>query len=68
MYLTEQQKRALERASRVAGRSEADLIREGVDLVTASHAVAEPRLPLFESGQADLAEHVDDALTGFGER
>jgi hypothetical protein len=29
--------------------------------------VAEARLPLFESGQSDLAEHVDDALTGFGE-
>ncbi len=30
--------------------------------------MAEPTLPLFESGQADLAERVDDLLDGFGER
>ena len=68
VYLTERQKRALERAATAVGRSEADLIREGVDVVTARHQAAEPVLPLFESGQPDLAEHVDDALAGFGER
>jgi hypothetical protein len=68
VYLTGQQKRSLERAARVSGRSEAELIREGVELVTARHAVAEPILPLFESGQGDLAEQVDEALQGFGER
>jgi hypothetical protein len=67
VYLTERQKRSLERAARVSGRSEAELIREGVELVTARHGIAEPRLPLFESGQPDLAEHVDEALRGFGE-
>lgn len=68
MYLTEEQKRRLERTARLTGRSEAELIREGVDAVTNRHQVAEPRLPLFESGQPDLAEHVDEALDGFGER
>jgi len=67
VYLTEAQKRALAHAARTAGRSEAELIREGVELVTARHAVAEPRLPLFESGQPDLAADVDGALAGFGE-
>lgn len=67
VYLTDDQKQALERASRVSGRSEAELIREGVELVTERHGTAEARLPLFESGQPDLAEHVDDALAGFGE-
>jgi hypothetical protein len=67
VYLTSAQKRALERAARASGRSEAELIREGVDLATARQA-AEPTLPLFESGQPDLAEHVDEALEGFGER
>ena len=33
-----------------------------------STQVAEPRVPLFESGQPDLAERVDEALDGFGER
>ena len=66
VYLTTAQKRALERAARASGRSEADLIREGIESVTSR--VAEPTIPLFESGQPDLAEHVDDALAGFGER
>lgn len=68
VYLTEAQKRALERAARATGRSEAELIREGVEVVTARVRAAEPSLPLFESGQSDLAERADGALRGFGER
>jgi len=67
VYLTEAQKRALERAAKVAGRSEAELIREGVEIVTRRVQAAEPRLPLFESGQPDLASRVDEELAGFGE-
>jgi hypothetical protein len=66
VYLTSEQKRALERTARATGRSEAELIRDGIERVT--QAVAEPRLPLFESGRPDLAEHADDELAGFGER
>lgn len=68
VYLTAAQKRALERAAQASGRSEADLIREGVDVVTAGQRTAELVLPLFSSDQPDLAEHVDEALDGFGER
>lgn len=68
MYLPEDLKRALRRAARASGRSEAELIREGVGLVTGSHRIAEPKLPLFESGQSDLAERADEALATFGER
>lgn len=68
VYLTEAQKRGLERAARISGRSEAELIREGVDAVTSRHQVAEPTLPLFESGLPDLADRTDEALEGFGER
>ena len=68
VYLTDSQKRALARASRVSGRSEAELIREGIETVTARHAVSEPRLPLIDSGQPDLAERVDELLDGFGDR
>jgi hypothetical protein len=67
VYLTDAQKRSLERAARASGRSEAELIREGVEVVTARHSVAEPTLPLFESGRPDFAEQVDDELVGFGE-
>lgn len=68
VYLTESQKRALTQAARLSGRSEAELIREGIETVTSKHAVAEPTLPLFDSGQPDLAERVDELLSGFGER
>lgn len=68
VYLTTEQKRALGRAARLEGRSEADLIREGIEAVTARHRIAEPTLPLFESGLPDLAERVDEFLDGFGER
>lgn len=68
VYLPDDLKRALRRAARASGRSEAELIREGVGLVTGAHRIAEPRLPLFDSGQPDLAESADDALAGFGDR
>jgi Arc/MetJ-type ribon-helix-helix transcriptional regulator len=68
VYLPDDLKRALRRTARASGRSEAELIREGIGLVTGTHRVAEPRLPLIESGQPDLAQHVDEALDGFGER
>ena len=68
VYLTTEQKLALERAARVEGRSEADLIREGIAVVTNRHRIAEPTIPLFESGLPDLASRADDYLQGFGER
>lgn len=67
VYLTSAQKRALARAARAEGRSEADLIREGIDVVTSRHRVSEPTIPLFDSGLTDLADHADDYLEGFGE-
>lgn len=68
VYLPDDLKEGLRRAARASGRSEAELIREGIGLVTGAHRIAEPRLPLFESGQPELAESVDEALRGFGER
>lgn len=68
VYLTDELKAALQRAARATGRSEADLIREGIGVVTGTHRIAEPRLPLFESGQPDLAARTDELLAGFGER
>lgn len=68
VYLPDDLKRALRRAAKSTGRSEAELIREGIGLVTGTHRVAEARLPLFASGQPDLAERSEDLLEGFGER
>lgn len=67
VYLTAAQKAALEREARARGQSEAALIREGVDIVTARHRSAEPTIPLFDSGTGDMAERVDELLEGFGE-
>ena len=68
VYLPGSLKAALERTAAAEQRSEAELIREGVALVVERYAVREPTLPLFESHRPDLAEHVDEALEGFGER
>ncbi len=68
VYLPDALKADLSRTARATGRSEAELIREGIGLVTGSHRIAEPRLPLFTSSDPTLAERVDDALGGFGER
>jgi hypothetical protein len=68
VYLTTGQKRALARVAKATGRSEAELIRDGIESITGRHRAAEPTLPLFESGMPDLAERVDDLLGGFGER
>ena len=68
VYLPEGLKAALERTAAAEGRSEADLIREGVRLVTRHGPVPQLALPLFESDDPHLAERVDEALDGFGER
>lgn len=67
IYLPDSLKAALARAAQEEGRTEADLIREGVERLLQLRR-AEPRLPLFASGQPGLAEHVDEMLAGFGER
>ncbi len=66
VYLPDDLKRALEQAAASRGCSEAELIREAVRALTGG--AARPRLPLFRSGQRGLAERVDQALKGFGER
>lgn len=68
VYLTATQRRALARTARLTGRSEAELIRAGVDAVTAGHRATEPTIPLFESGRSDLATRSGELLEGFGEQ
>ncbi|HEY2653188.1 MAG TPA: CopG family transcriptional regulator [Solirubrobacteraceae bacterium] len=68
VYLPDDLKAQLARAATEAGRSEAALIREGIELVSGQVAGAEPQLPLFASGDPDFAERVDEHLVGFGER
>jgi hypothetical protein len=68
VYPPDDLKAALARLASETGRSEAELIREGVRLVSKNTAVPDPSLPLFSSATPDLAERVDEHLGGFGER
>jgi Arc/MetJ-type ribon-helix-helix transcriptional regulator len=67
VFLPEDLKAALERAAVASGRSEADLIREGVEYVASRADRPRPRVPLFDSGDPTLAERADELLDGFGE-
>ena len=66
VYLPEVLKKSLEALARAQNRSEADLIRTGIEkLVEANQP--RPRIPLFSGNDPNLAENVDEALAGFGE-
>lgn len=67
VYLPDELKAALARTAELHHRSEADLIREGVQLVTDRLSYPKPRIPLFSGGPPDLAERADEYLEGFGE-
>ncbi|HEY2290305.1 MAG TPA: CopG family transcriptional regulator [Thermoanaerobaculia bacterium] len=68
VHLPEDLKADLERVARDEGRSEEELILEGVRRVVETHRSPAPRIPLFSSGDSTLAERVDELLKGFGER
>ncbi len=67
VYLPEDLKAALERTAAARGTSEAEVLRSALTAATIDHAHPKPRLPLFDSGDATLAERVDELLAaGFG--
>jgi hypothetical protein len=66
IYLPDELKRAIERAAEDQGSSEASFVREVLERAVAETKPPKPRLPLFTSGDRTLAEHVDEALEGFG--
>jgi hypothetical protein len=68
VYLPDDLKRELERVAAARGCSEAELFREAIRALTEEVVSPRPRLPLFKSGKRGLAERVDRALAGFGER
>ncbi len=67
VYLPDELSEGLKRAADVSGRSAAELIREGVSAVVAAELTPRPRVPLFRSGDATLADRVDELLDGFGD-
>jgi len=66
VHLPEELKADLERLARSEGKTEEDLILEGVRHVVESHASPPPRIPLFSSDDPTLAERADELLKGFG--
>jgi len=66
VYLSEELKIQLERVAAESGRSEAEIIREGVRLVVEHWTPPAPRLGIFNSGRANRSERVDELLDGFG--
>jgi hypothetical protein len=68
VYLPDDLKKALKRAARERGRSEADLLREAVTRLTAEAEAPIPTLPLFRGTGLPIADDVDRALEGFGRR
>ncbi len=67
VYLSDELKVALARAAQETRRSEADLIREGIQLVVSQRDVPAPRTAIFDSGVSSLSERADELLDGFGE-
>jgi hypothetical protein len=67
VYLPDELKAALERAAAELHRSEAEIIREGIELALARREPPRPRSGIFNSGERSLADWVDELLEGFGE-
>ena len=68
LYLPDDLKAELERIAQETGRSEADVIREGIRLALAHYPPPPPTIPIFVSDDPHFAERVDEYLAGFGER
>lgn len=67
VYLPDDLKAELQRTAAETGRSEADLIREGIRLAVAQRTPPRPRSGIFASGDPDLCQRVDEILRkGFG--
>lgn len=67
VYLPDELKAQLLRASVRMGCTEAELIRQGVRLVVEQCPPPDPTIPLYTSNDPHMAERVDEYLKGFGE-
>lgn len=62
VYLPDILKAELERAAAEAGRSEAELIRDGIELALARRTPPTPTIPIFVSDDPHFAERIDEHL------
>ena len=68
VYLPDELKAALERVAGETGRSEAELIREGIQLAVERQLPPPPTIGIRVSEDPHFAEHADEHLEGFGRR
>lgn len=67
VYLTDAQKRGLERLAATSGRSEAELIRSAVDQLVESAPPRRPIIGIFDIDCGDFASRDEELLRhGFG--
>ncbi|MCA0323779.1 MAG: ribbon-helix-helix domain-containing protein [Actinobacteria bacterium] len=65
VYLPEAQKARLDEAAAVSGRSQSDLIREGIDQVIQDHLYVRPNMKARFSAPP-LVDRVDELLSDLG--
>jgi CopG-like RHH_1 or ribbon-helix-helix domain, RHH_5 len=68
IYLPDDLKRAVARFADEEDETEASFIRRALERAVNDAEAPRPRLPLFSSGKPRLAERIDEALVGFGEK
>lgn len=68
VYLPEEIKNQLREVAAREQRSEADIIRESIELNLRLKNAPRPTLPLFQGAPSDLAENSDAYLEGYGEK
>lgn len=68
VYIPDKLKRELERTAQAQGRSEADIIREGIRLAIDKSTPPMPTLWSFTAKEPDYLDRIDELLEGFGER
>jgi len=65
VYLDEGLKADLSRASDLSGRSQADLVRDGIEQVVSQHLRGRPQMKALATG-ATVMDKVDELMGGFG--
>jgi len=65
VYLDGDLKADLVRASALTGRSQADLVRDGIEQVVAQHVRVRPHMLATATG-ATVLDRIDELMSGFG--
>ena len=65
VYLDDEQKTNLEKVVHITGRSQADLIRDGIEQVVSQHLRVRPKMTAQASGPTVL-DRMDELMEGFG--